>query len=144
MLDPALTWRVGHPTVTPAEPGGGRPAHRLPEGSRPRRIPPMRFSRALLAPVLILLFVVACSSPAATDGDDGNGTGDGSEQTQAAEETSEDGGDDGGGGETGGGGSAGDADEAFERLTPPNADEVTKTTASGVIFAAFTSPDSID
>jgi hypothetical protein len=107
----------------------------------------MRLTRALIAPVLLLLFVVACSSPAVSDGGDGNGNGDGSEQSQAAEETSGDGGDDGGGGgggDNGGGGSAGDADAAFERLTPPNADQVTKTTAEGVIFAAFTSPDSVD
>jgi hypothetical protein len=104
----------------------------------------MRLSRALLAPVLLLLFVVACGSPAATDGDNGNGNGDEAEQSQAAEETPAD--DDGGGGgdDGGGGGNAGDAEAAFERLTPPNAEEVTKTTASGVIFAAFNSPDSLD
>jgi hypothetical protein len=104
----------------------------------------MRLYRALIAPVLLLLFVVACGSPAANDTDD-NGNGNGSEQSQAAEETSDDGGGGGGGGDdNGGGGSAGDADAAFERLTPPNADQVTKTTAEGVIFAAFTTPDSVD
>jgi hypothetical protein len=102
----------------------------------------MRWSRALAAPMLILLITVACSSPAASTG--GNG-GNGSEQTQGAEPTPEatqDSGGNGGGG--GGGGNAGDAEAAFERLTPPNAEEVTKTTAGGVIFGAFNSPDSVD
>ena len=105
----------------------------------------MRWSRALAVPALMLLFVVACSSPAQSDGGDDNGNG--SEQTEPAEASQDDGGgggDDGGGDDDGGGGSAGDADAAFEVLTPPNAEQVTKTTAEGVIFAAFTSPDSVD
>lgn len=109
----------------------------------------MRLTRALFAPLLLLLFVVACSSPAASDTGDDNGNGGGSEQSQAAEATSDDGGDDGGGSgggddNGGGGGSAGDAEAAFERLTPPNADQVSKTTAEGVIFAIFTTQDSVD
>jgi hypothetical protein len=93
-----------------------------------------------------MLMVAACGSPAATDGGNGgDDSGDDAAQTEPAEPTPADGGgDDGGGDDGGGGGSAGDADAAFERLTPPNADEVTKTTASGVIFAAFTSPDSVE
>lgn len=103
----------------------------------------MRWSRALAVPVLMFLFVVACSSPAASDGGDDNG--DGSQQSEPAEATQDDGGgDDGGGDDGGGGGNAGDAEAAFEVLTPPNAEQVTKTSAEGVIFAVFTSTDSID
>jgi hypothetical protein len=89
------------------------------------------------------LFVAACSSPAASTG--GNGDDGGTEQSEPAEASQDDGGgggDSGGGG--GGGGGGGDADQAFERLTPPNADELTKTEAGGVIFAAFDTSDSID
>ena len=104
----------------------------------------MRWSRALAVPVLMLLFVVACSSPAQSDGGDDNGNG--SDQTEPAAASQDDGGGGGddGGGDNGGGGSAGDADAAFEVLTPPNAEQVTKTSAEGVIFAVFTSTDSID
>jgi hypothetical protein len=105
----------------------------------------MRWSR-ILAPLLILVIAVACSSQETVTnvGSDatGGGGGNGSEESQAAEATPEATDDDGGSG--GNGGSTDDAEEAFERLTPPNAEEVTKTTASGVIFAAFTSPDSVD
>lgn len=104
----------------------------------------MRWSRAAwLTPVLILS-VAACGSPAASDGGNGgDDTGDETAQTEPAEPTPA--GDDGGGESGGGGGgNAGDADAAFERLTPPNAEEVTKTTASGVIFAGFNSSDSME
>ena len=106
----------------------------------------MRRSR-VLAPLLMLLVVVACSSQGGNtdgdgDGDNGGNGGNGSEQSQAAEPTPEATEDDGGIG--GNGGPTDDAEAAFEVLTPPNADEVTKTTASGVIFAAFTTPDSVD
>lgn len=97
----------------------------------------MRLSRGLLAVALATL-VVACGSPAATtDGGDGNGND--SEQSEPAEETQGDGG--GGGGD---GGGDRDVEAAFDTLTPPNAEEVTKTTAEGVIFAAFNTPDSLD
>ena len=97
----------------------------------------MRRPPALAAFALIFLFVAACSSPAASDGN-GDGNGNGSEQSEPAEETQGDG--DGGGG--GGGGR--DVEAAFDTLTPPNAEEVSKTTAQGVIFAAFNTPDSLD
>ena len=99
----------------------------------------MRRPQALAAFVLMFLFVAACSSPAASDGNgDGNGNGDGSEQSEPAEETQGD-----GGGGDGGGGDR-DVEAAFDTLTPPNAEEVSKTTAQGVIFAAFNTPDSLD
>jgi len=102
----------------------------------------MRWSRALAAPVLMLFVVVACSSPGAStsSGDDG---GNGSDQSQAAEPTPEATSEDGDNGGGGGSGSE-DADAAYEALIPPNSQEVTKTTAEGVIFAAFTSTDSVD
>ena len=92
----------------------------------------MRRPRALTAFALMFLFVAACSSPAASDG---NGDGNGSEQTEPAQETQGDG---------GGGGGDRDVEAAFDTLTPPNAQEVSKTTAEGVIFAAFNTPDSLD
>jgi len=92
----------------------------------------MRRPRALIAFALMFLFVAACSSPAASDG---NGDGNGSEQTEPAQETQGDG---------GGGGGDRDVEAAFDTLTPPNAQEVSKTTAEGVIFAAFNTPDSLD
>ena len=95
----------------------------------------MRRPRALTAFALMFLFVAACGSPAASDG---NGNGNGSEQSEPAGETQGD----GGGG--GGGGGDRDVEAAFDTLTPPNAEEVTKTTAEGVIFAAFNTPDSLD
>ena len=99
----------------------------------------MRWSRALIALALLTLFVAACSSPAASNG--GNGGGDDSEQSEPAETSQDDGGGDGGGG---GGSGSGDADQAFETLTPPNSTELTKTSAGGVIFAAFDTTESID
>lgn len=94
----------------------------------------MRWSRALTALALMTLFVAACSSPAASN--DGNGDGDGTEQSEPAETSQDDGG--------GGGGGGGDAGQAFEILTPPNSTELTKTEASGVIFAAFDTTETID
>ncbi|MGZ8563767.1 MAG: hypothetical protein ACXWWU_09125 [Candidatus Limnocylindria bacterium] len=108
----------------------------------------MRWSRALVL-IAILALLAACGGGG---GDDGNGNGndgdgDGTTQSEPAE-ASDDGGGGGGGGDgddgDGGNGSAGDAEAAYERLIPPNADEVSKTTASGLIFAGFTTSDSVD
>lgn len=95
----------------------------------------MRWSRMLITLALMML-VVACGSPATTDAGDGNG----SEQTEAPDPTSGDGGSGDGGGSAG----SGDVDRVFEILTPPNSSELTKTTADGIIFAAFTSSDSFE
>lgn len=94
----------------------------------------MRRPRALTAFALMFLFVAGCGSPAVSDD---NGDGNGSEQTQPAEETQGDGGGGGGGGDR-------DVEAAFDALTPPNAEEVSKTNAGGVIFAAFNTSDSLD
>ena len=102
----------------------------------------MRWSRALALCALMTLFVAACSSPTASDG--GNGDDGGTAQSEPAEPSQDDGGGDDGGGGGGGGGGTDDAAQAFERLTPPNAEELTKTEASGVIFAAFDTTESID
>jgi len=99
----------------------------------------MRWSRYLLALALAML-VVACGSPAATDGGDGNG-GDGSQESEPAETSGDgDGGD--GGGDTGSGSL--DLDRTFEILTPPNSTELSKTSAQGVIFAAWESDESFE
>jgi hypothetical protein len=105
---------------------------------------PMRWSRVLVF-VLFALFVAACGgSPAASSGGgDGGDGGDGTEQSQPAAESQGDGGGNGGG-DGGNGGSAGDADAAYERLTPPNAEQISKTTAGNLVIGAFTSTDSID
>jgi hypothetical protein len=118
-----------------------------------RRCEPMRWTQ-VLAGLLIVLLVAACGGGGSGDG---NGGDDGGESQAAGD--GDDGGDDGGNGDDesqpaddgdgddgngGNGGSTDDAEEAFAVLTPPNAEEVTKTTASGVIFAAFTTPDSVD
>lgn len=92
----------------------------------------MRWSRALVAPFLIVV-AVACSSP-------GGGGGDGSAQSDAPEPTAA--ATDGSGG--GGGGGSADLDAVFETLTPPNSTETTKTSAEGIIFAAFESSDSLE
>lgn len=119
----------------------------------------MRWSQSLVVVVLLLL-LAACGggggggnggddggeSQAAGDGGDGGnesqpagGGDDGGGESQPA------GGGDGGGGD-GGGGQTGsfDLEAAFDTLTPPNATEISKTTAEGVIFAAWDSSDSLD
>jgi hypothetical protein len=103
----------------------------------------MRLSRGLLALVLAAL-VAACGSPAATtDGGDGNGNGgDGSQESEPAA-TSGDGGDSGGDDGDSGSGSL-DVDRVFEILTPENATELSKTTAGGLIFAAWDSDESFE
>ena len=73
------------------------------------------------------------------DGDDGGGT----TQSEPAEATPEDGGGDGGGGDDGSTGSF-DLDRAFEILTPPSGTELSKTTAEGIIFAAWDSDDDFE
>lgn len=107
----------------------------------------MRWTRALVL-IAILALLTACGGGGSGEsaGDDDDGNGDGTSQSEPAEASAApppDDDDDNGNG-NGGNGSAGDAEAAFERLTPPNATEVSKTTASGVIFAAFTTPDSMD
>ena len=105
----------------------------------------MRWSRALVL-IAILALLAACGGGG--PGDDGDDGGDDTQQSEPAGASAapapddDDSGDDGDDG--GGGGDAGDVEAAFERLTPPNAEEVSKTTASGVIFAGFNSPDSMD
>lgn len=105
----------------------------------------MRWSRALAAPVLMLFAVVACSSPGASTGGGDDG-GNGSEQSQAAEPTATSGGDDGGGDDGGSGGGTGstDVDAVYAVLVPPNSTELSKTSAEGVIFAAFDTDESLD
>jgi hypothetical protein len=105
----------------------------------------MRWTRALvLIAILALLAACADGGPGESAGDDGDGIGDGTSQSEPAEAPAAPPPDDDDDNGNGGNGSVGDAEEAFERLTPPNADEVSKTTAGDVIFAGFTTPDSMD
>lgn len=103
----------------------------------------MRWTRALVL-IAILALLAACGGGGSGEsaGDDGDGNGNGTSQSEPAEASAAPPPDDDDG--NGNGGNAGDAEEAFARLTPPNAAEVSKTTASGVIFGAFTTPDSVD
>ena len=109
----------------------------------------MRWSRALVL-IASLALLAACGDGGGGPGDDGDAGGDDTQQSapagaSAAPAPDDDDGDDGDDdGDGGGGGNAGDVDAAFERLTPPNAQEVSKTTTSGVIFAGFNSPDSMN
>jgi hypothetical protein len=97
--------------------------------------------RALILPMLMLLILAACGGPAASG--DGNGNGDGSSdggeasQSEASQPSAE--------ASTGGNGhSAGDLDSLIEALTPPNATEISRTTAGGGAFIAWESTDSVD
>ena len=104
----------------------------------------MQWPRALVL-IAILGLLAACGGGPDNDGDDGDGASPDAAQSEPAGASAapppDDGDDDDGDGD---GGDAGDADAAFERLTPPNAVEVSKTTAGGVIFAGFNTPDSMD
>jgi hypothetical protein len=103
----------------------------------------MQWPRALVL-IAILGLLAACGDGGPGDGgDDGDGASQGAAQSEPAEASAAPPPDDGGG-DDGGNGNAGDAEEAFERLTPPNAEEVSKTTAGELIIAGFTTPDSID
>lgn len=103
----------------------------------------MRWPRALVL-IAILGLLAACGGGGSdNDADDGDGAAQSEPaDASAAPPPGDDGGDDDG--DDGGGGNGGDAEAAFERLTPPNAQEVTKTTAEGIVFAAFTSADSVE
>ena len=114
----------------------------------------MRWSRALVL-IAILALLAACGGGGGGGGGDGNGEdGDGAAQSEPAEATPEDGGGDDGDGDDGdGGGDDGDdggstgsfdLDRAFEILTPPSGTELSKTTAEGIIFAAWDSDDDFD
>jgi hypothetical protein len=93
---------------------------------------------------LLVLVIAACGGqPAASSG--GNGDGDGGSSTAPAASQDDGNGDgDGDGDGDGNGGNAGDAQSAYERLTPPNSEELSKTTASGVIFAGLSTTESVD
>ena len=117
----------------------------------------MRVPRALAA-LLILVLIAACGGGQAGDSSGGDDNGSDTESTApepgGGNESNDDGGnggtepsDDGGngsGGGAGGGGSSHDLEEIFATLTPPNSTELSKTTAQGVIFAAWDSSDSFD
>lgn len=103
----------------------------------------MRWSRALVL-IAILALLTACGGGGGggNGGDNGDGGGD-TTQSEPAEATPDDGGGDDG---DDGGGSTGsfDLERAFEILTPPSGTELSKTTAEGVIFAAWDSDDDLD
>ena len=111
----------------------------------------MRWSRALVL-VAILALLAACGGGGG-DGDGNGDDGDGATQSEPAEATpddenddggGDDGGDDGNGDDDGGSTGSFDLDRAFEILTPPGGTELSKTTAEGIIFAAWDSDDDFD
>ncbi len=98
----------------------------------------MRWSHVLVAAMFVLA-IAACSSPAtSSSGPDGGGSSQGSAASQGAPASQAV------APSQGGGGGGGDADEIFNALIPPSSTEVLKTTASGSIFASYTSTDSIE
>jgi len=109
----------------------------------------MRWTQAL-AVILVMLLVAACGGGSGNGGDNGGDSGgesqpadDGGGDDGGESQPADDGGDDGGGDDGGQTGSF-DLDHAFEVLTPPNATELSKTTAQGVIFAAWDTDESLD
>lgn len=94
----------------------------------------MRWFRAISLPVLMLT-LVACGSPAASDaGDDGGPTSQGAVTTPPPAATDDPG--------TGGGGGGGDLDGFAADLTPPNATETSRTTIEGALLLTWNSSDS--
>jgi hypothetical protein len=103
----------------------------------------MRWSRALL-PALLIVLLAACGGSSASTGGNGDSSqaAQASSDTQASEpatestapEASSD----------SGNGSAGDLDSLVNALTPPNSTEVQKTTAQGGVYVAWNSTDSTD
>ena len=114
----------------------------------------MRWSRALIAG-LVMLAVAACSSSpasASADNPDDGGSSSPSAASQAA--ASQDGGGNGGAStapaasqdDGGNSGNAGDVEAVLERLTPPNSEVVDKATNpdTGTILWLFRSSDSVE
>ncbi|HEX9635287.1 MAG TPA: hypothetical protein VGB34_07400 [Candidatus Limnocylindria bacterium] len=77
--------------------------------------------------------VIACGSPAASEGGGGNGSEE--SDTPAASV-------DGGGG--GNGGDGGDVDQLANDLVPPNSTEASRFEAEGSLLVGYTSTDSVD
>ena len=106
-------------------------------------------ARDLVLLFAVLALVAACGS---SSGGSANGTSDGddSEATQSEATPGSDDGDDNGSddgsddGDDNGSTGSFDLDRAFDALTPPNANELSKTTADGIIFAAWDTDDSFD
>lgn len=105
----------------------------------------MRWSRALILPVLLMLILAACGGASSSSGGNGNGgssqaaeESQGSEPSQADEESQAP------AESQGSGQSAGDLDALIEALTPPNSSEVTRTTAQGGAYIGWNSTDNPD
>jgi hypothetical protein len=101
----------------------------------------MRWVRALVLPVLTIM-IVACSGPAASQSTSGSEATDNPTSTVAESTPSPSATEDGGGGDGGGGG--GDLDALIDDLTPPNSTQTMRTSASGGVFVAWDSTDSVD
>jgi len=92
----------------------------------------MRWSRALILPVLAVL-IIACGSPATSEG---GGGGNGSEESDTPAASAD--------GGSGNGGSSGDVDQLANDLVPPNSSEVSRIEAEGTLLVGYTSTDSVD
>lgn len=102
----------------------------------------MRWSRAMVL-IAILALLAACGGGGGGGDGDGNG-GDGDSNGTTQSEPAAGDGEDGDGGEGGGSTGSFDLDRAFEILTPPGGTELSKTTAEGIIFAAWETDDDFD
>jgi hypothetical protein len=100
--------------------------------------------------IAILALLAACGGNGPGDGgDDGDDASQAAAQSEPAGASAapppDDGGGDGGGGDGGGGGPSGDdLEELLAALEPPNATEVSRTSADNFLFVIYTSTDSAD
>lgn len=101
----------------------------------------MRWSRALL-PALLVVLLAACggSSPSTGGNGDGSQGAQASSDTQASEPATESTAPEASSGS--GNGNAGDLDQLASDLTPPNSSQTSRTEAEGIIFLTFDSSDS--
>ncbi len=109
----------------------------------------MCWTRALVL-IAILALLAACggSGPGGDGGDDGDDASQGAAQSVPAAASAapppDDGGGDDGDDDSGGGPGTDDLDELLARLEPPNATEVSRTSATNFLFVIFTSTDSAE
>ena len=104
----------------------------------------MQRPRALVL-VAILALLAACGGGGPDAGDDGDGgASQDAAQSEPAAASAAPPPDDGGNGDGGGGSGTDDLGELLDALEPPNATEVSRTSADNFLFVIFTSTDSAE